>query len=190
MQLAGNSHVDASLRQNLRTLNAFIASANASEQNPQDELAREYLYTAYQQKPSLLAAMMESGRGITKMQRTIKHRQSLSVWSFGLLSSSLPAPLPLLPEHQERHFAVKGHPVVVLRTSATGASRVKSSKNPEVIVSSTPSPTKWRLTSSRSAIAFTSRLFSQFFSAAHEVEAIFSSPCLNRPNSSSKLRPG
>jgi hypothetical protein len=64
MQLAGNSQVDASLRQNLRTLNAFIAECEQHlKQNPQDELAREYLNTAYQQKADLLAAMMESGRG-------------------------------------------------------------------------------------------------------------------------------
>jgi hypothetical protein len=64
MQLAGNSQVDAALRQNLRTLNAFIAECELHlKQNPQDELAREYLYTAYQQKADLLAAMMESGRG-------------------------------------------------------------------------------------------------------------------------------
>ena len=64
MQLAGNSQVDASLRQNLRTLNAFIAECEQHlKQNPQDELAREYLYTAYQQKADLLAAMMENGRG-------------------------------------------------------------------------------------------------------------------------------
>ncbi len=64
MQLAGNSQVDASLRQNLRTLNAFIAECELHlKQNPQDELAREYLNTAYQQKADLLAAMMESGRG-------------------------------------------------------------------------------------------------------------------------------
>jgi hypothetical protein len=64
MQLAGNSQVDAALRQNLRTLNAFIAECELHlKQNPQDELAREYLNTAYQQKADLLAAMMESGRG-------------------------------------------------------------------------------------------------------------------------------
>jgi hypothetical protein len=64
MQLAGNSQVDAALRQNLRTLNAFIAECEQHlKQNPQDELAREYLYTAYQQKADLLAAMMENGRG-------------------------------------------------------------------------------------------------------------------------------
>ena len=64
MQLAGNSQVDTALRQNLRTLNAFIAECELRlKQNPQDELAREYLYTAYQQKSDLLAAMMESGRG-------------------------------------------------------------------------------------------------------------------------------
>ena len=64
MQLAGNSQVDTALRQNLRTLNTFIAECELRlKQNPQDELAREYLHTAYQQKADLLAAMMESGRG-------------------------------------------------------------------------------------------------------------------------------
>ena len=64
MQLAGNSQVDVALRQNLRTLNAFIAECELRlKQNPQDELAREYLHAAYQQKADLLAAMMESGRG-------------------------------------------------------------------------------------------------------------------------------
>jgi hypothetical protein len=64
MQLAGNSQVDIALRQNLRTLNAFIAECELHlKQNPQDELAREYLNTAYQQKADLLAAMMEGGRG-------------------------------------------------------------------------------------------------------------------------------
>jgi hypothetical protein len=60
---AGNAQVDASLRQNLRTLNEFIAECEQHlRKNPEDELAREYLYIAYQQKADLLAAMMESGR--------------------------------------------------------------------------------------------------------------------------------
>lgn len=63
MQLAGNSAVDASLRDNLRTLNEFIADCEQHlKKNPDDDLAREYLNTAYQQKAELLAAMMESGR--------------------------------------------------------------------------------------------------------------------------------
>jgi hypothetical protein len=60
---AGNAQVDASLRQNLRTLNEFIAECEQHlRKNPEDELAREYLNIAYQQKADLLAAMMESGR--------------------------------------------------------------------------------------------------------------------------------
>jgi len=67
MRLAGNGNanaqVDASLRENLRTLNEFIAECEQHlRKNPQDELAREYLNIAYQQKADLLAAMMESGR--------------------------------------------------------------------------------------------------------------------------------
>jgi len=59
----GNAQVDVSLSQNLRTLNEFIAECERHlKENPQDEVAREYLYTAYQQKADLLAAMMETGR--------------------------------------------------------------------------------------------------------------------------------
>jgi hypothetical protein len=63
LQLAGNSQVDASLRENLRTVDEFIAECEQHlKQFPQDQLAREYLYAAYQQKAELLSAMMESGR--------------------------------------------------------------------------------------------------------------------------------
>jgi DUF4097 and DUF4098 domain-containing protein YvlB len=71
------------------------------------------------------------------MQPTIKHRQSLSVWSFGLLLFAASTAIAASPEHQERHFAVKGHPVVVLQNIVNGRIEVKSSKNSEVIVSST-----------------------------------------------------
>jgi hypothetical protein len=60
---AGDAPVDAALRQNLRTLNEFIAECELRlRQNPRDELAREYLNAAYQQKADLIAAMMESAR--------------------------------------------------------------------------------------------------------------------------------
>ena len=60
---AGDAPVDATLRQNLRTLNEFIAECERRlRQNPHDELAREYLNAAYQQKADLIAAMMESAR--------------------------------------------------------------------------------------------------------------------------------
>jgi hypothetical protein len=62
-ELANNAAVDASLRQNLRTLNEFIAECEARlRQNPQDQLAREYLNMAYQQKAELLTSMMDNGR--------------------------------------------------------------------------------------------------------------------------------
>jgi hypothetical protein len=61
--LTNNAAVDASLRQNLRTLNEFIAECESRlKQNPQDQLTREYLNMAYQQKAELLTAMMDSGR--------------------------------------------------------------------------------------------------------------------------------
>ncbi len=61
-ELANNAAVDVSLRQNLRTLNDFIAECEAHlKQYPQDQLTREYLNMAYQQKAELLNAMMDSG---------------------------------------------------------------------------------------------------------------------------------
>src|SRR5262249_54328504 len=60
---AGDAPVDAALRQNLRTINEFIAECEQRlRQNRRDELAREYLNAAYQQKADLIAAMMESAR--------------------------------------------------------------------------------------------------------------------------------
>jgi hypothetical protein len=60
VQLASTSAVDASFRQNLQTINAFIAECELRlKEEPQDELAREYLSRAYQQKAELLSAMME-----------------------------------------------------------------------------------------------------------------------------------
>jgi len=62
-ELTNNAAVDASLRQNLRTLDEFIAECEARlKQNPEDQLTREYLNMAYQQKAELLTAMMDSGR--------------------------------------------------------------------------------------------------------------------------------
>jgi hypothetical protein len=62
MQLASTSTVDASLRQNLTAVDDFIADCERRLQaEPQDELAREYLFGAYRQKAQLLSAMMERG---------------------------------------------------------------------------------------------------------------------------------
>jgi hypothetical protein len=61
--LSDNAAVDASQRKNLRTLNDFIAECKTRlKQNPQDQLTREYLNMAYQQKAELLNAMLDSGR--------------------------------------------------------------------------------------------------------------------------------
>lgn len=62
MQLASNSLVDTSLRQNLSAVNEFIADCERRVQaEPQDELTREYLTGAYRQKAELLSAMMDRG---------------------------------------------------------------------------------------------------------------------------------
>jgi hypothetical protein len=63
MSLEGNADAEASLRQNLRTVNEFIAECEQHlKQHPQDQLAREYLSSAYQQKAELIAALLDSGR--------------------------------------------------------------------------------------------------------------------------------
>jgi anti-sigma-K factor RskA len=62
MQLAGTStsRVDDSLRLNLQQVDDFIADCERRvSAAPQDELAREYLSNAYQQKAELLSAMMD-----------------------------------------------------------------------------------------------------------------------------------
>jgi hypothetical protein len=68
MQLASTgsasnlSAVDTSLRQNLQQVDEFIADCERRmKEEPSDELAREYLTHAYQQKAELLSAMLDQG---------------------------------------------------------------------------------------------------------------------------------
>jgi len=65
MHLASTSPVDQAFEQNLKEIDDFIADCERHlKQAPQDELAREYLYNAYQQKAELLAAMLDRGRSV------------------------------------------------------------------------------------------------------------------------------
>ena len=60
MQLASTSPVDESYRQSLEQVDEFIAECERRVKTaPQDDLAREYLSNAYQQKAELLSAMMD-----------------------------------------------------------------------------------------------------------------------------------
>jgi hypothetical protein len=60
VQFASASSVDVSLRQNLDIVDKFIADCEQRmKAEPQDDLAREYLSGAYQQKAELLSVMME-----------------------------------------------------------------------------------------------------------------------------------
>lgn len=62
---SNQDRVDASLRQNLKSLNQFIAECRRRlKEDPNDELAREYLSVAYQQKAELLSAMLDRGRSV------------------------------------------------------------------------------------------------------------------------------
>lgn len=57
-----NPAITASLRENLDIVDNFIALCEKSvREEPQNQLAREYLFGAYQQKADLLAAMMDRG---------------------------------------------------------------------------------------------------------------------------------
>ena len=65
MRLASTSPVDQAFEQNLKEIDDFIGDCERHlKQAPQDELAREYLYNAYQQKAELLAAMLDRGRSV------------------------------------------------------------------------------------------------------------------------------
>ena len=65
MILASTSPVDLSLRDNLKKVNEFIADCERHlRDQPDDELTREYLSAAYEQKAELLSAMIERGRSI------------------------------------------------------------------------------------------------------------------------------
>lgn len=59
---ASMSAVDTSLQQNLLQVDAFIADCRRHlQEEPSDELAREYLTNAYQQKAELLSTMIDRG---------------------------------------------------------------------------------------------------------------------------------
>ena len=63
--LASTSPVDNSLRDNLQKVDDFIADCeHRLNDAPQDDLAREYLSNAYQQKAELLSAMMDRGGSV------------------------------------------------------------------------------------------------------------------------------
>jgi hypothetical protein len=65
MLLTSSSPIDVSLRDNLKKVNEFIAECERHlKEQPQDELTREYLSAAYQQKAELLSAMIERGRSV------------------------------------------------------------------------------------------------------------------------------
>jgi hypothetical protein len=58
----GDPALAATLRRNLDVVDKFIAVCEKSvREEPQNQLAREYLYGAYQQKAELLSAMIDRG---------------------------------------------------------------------------------------------------------------------------------
>ena len=62
---SSNSDVSASLHQNLAIVDNYIALCEKSvREDPQNEIARDYLYEAYRQKADLLAQMSERGENV------------------------------------------------------------------------------------------------------------------------------
>src|SRR5262249_36464696 len=65
--------------------------------------------------------------------------------AFQLLAGTVLLPsafAQVTPHHFEKHFPVKGRPVVILQNVSNGRIEVKSSKNPEVIVAATQASNK------------------------------------------------
>jgi hypothetical protein len=59
----GNSVADDSLQKNLKAVDEFIVECEQHlREDPQDQLAHEYLSRAYQQKAQLISALLDSGR--------------------------------------------------------------------------------------------------------------------------------
>lgn len=59
----GNSVTDDSLQKNLKAVDEFIVECEQHlREDPQDQLAHEYLSRAYQQKAQLISALLDSGR--------------------------------------------------------------------------------------------------------------------------------
>jgi len=108
------------------------------------------------------------------MYDNLKHTVLLGALSAGLLFCATIPALANTPEHQERHFTVTGHPVVVLQNIVNGRIEVKSSKNSEIIVGSTAVADKVAIdieqVGDRIDISATSLATS---SDPHEVEANF-----------------
>jgi DUF4097 and DUF4098 domain-containing protein YvlB len=108
------------------------------------------------------------------MQPMNRHCQSLGIWSAGLFLFAASTAVAAAPEHQERHFTVQGHPVVVLQNVVNGRIEVKSWKNSEIVVSSTTVKDKVAIdmeqVGDRIDIAATSTAAS---SQPHDVEANF-----------------
>jgi DUF4097 and DUF4098 domain-containing protein YvlB len=75
-------------------------------------------------------------------RNNVMHRGVLSVLGTGLLFSAATAALAGTTEQQERHFAVKDRPVVIIDNIVNGRIEVKSWKNSEIVVTSTSVPGK------------------------------------------------
>lgn len=69
-------------------------------------------------------------------------RHSFAVWGAGLFLFAASTAIAASPDHQERRFPVKGHPVVILQNIVNGRIEVKSSTNQEVVVASTAAADK------------------------------------------------
>ena len=139
-----NPAVTASLHQNLAIVDNYIALCEKSvNEEPQNEVARDYLYEAYQQKADLLAQMTERGENVPNERLSLRSGAVASQGNWktaGLLVPSLllcsavsAGPLAA----RNKHFKVDAHPVITIH-NPNGLITVKAWTKSEVMVISTP----------------------------------------------------
>jgi hypothetical protein len=97
------------------------------------------------------------------------------VLGVGLLACAAGVALANTNDQQERHFAVKDRPVVIINNIVNGRIEVRSSKNPEVVVTSTFVPGKVSIDAEQvgDRIDITATSLVNTPSTPHEVEANF-----------------
>ena len=148
------------MHQNLAIVDHYIDLCEKSvREEPDNDVAREYLYQAYQQKADLLAVMTEHGdpdpmntqpmtKRITRIDSAAGlRRRSTAGFArtanarFGWKAVVLAVPGLLLcsvalADHIEKHFKVDAHPVITLH-NPNGAVTVKAWTKSEVMVIAT-----------------------------------------------------
>jgi DUF4097 and DUF4098 domain-containing protein YvlB len=109
------------------------------------------------------------------LQPIFGNRQLSLIAGTGVLFCASVTAFAATTDHQERHFTVKDHPVVVLQNIVNGRIEVKSWKNKEIVVSSSSSPDKVALDIEQvgDRIDINASALASSSTQPHEVEANF-----------------